>query len=85
MRSPELAAKITFSPSPGPLLARTRAFFDRAPSLSPDGSLISYSSRNSSRYYQLYVMNADGSNPYLVFPTIEDQDVFNQCWLNQTT
>ena len=58
---------------------------DIAPRWSPDGSLISYSSRSSTAHYQLYVMNADGSNPYLVFPTIADQDVFNQCWLRQTT
>ena len=56
-----------------------------APRWSPDGTLISYSSRSSAAHYQLYVMNADGSNPYLVFPTIADQDVFNQCWLNRTT
>ncbi|MEO8395837.1 MAG: hypothetical protein ABI700_22775, partial [Chloroflexota bacterium] len=50
---------------------------------SPDGRLISYSSRDSSGHYELYVMNADGSDPYMVFPTIENEDVFNQCWLNQ--
>ncbi len=50
---------------------------------SPDGRLISYSSRDSSGHYELYVMDADGSNPYMVFPTIENEDVFNQCWLNQ--
>ena len=55
------------------------------PRWSPDGSMISYSSRGAAAHYQLYVMNADGSNPYLVFPTLADEDVFNQCWLNSPT
>ncbi|MBI1257221.1 MAG: hypothetical protein GC204_07095 [Chloroflexi bacterium] len=52
------------------------------PRWSPDGSLISYSSRAPGEHFKLYVMDADGSHPYMVFPTIENEDVFNQCWLN---
>ena len=51
------------------------------PRWSPDGALISYSSRAPGEHFKLYVMDADGSHPYMIFPTIENEDVFNQCWL----
>ncbi len=63
----------------------TQLTFDNAqnadPRWSPDGSLISYSSLDASDHYQLYVMNADGSDPHLVFAAPHEQDAFNLCWL----
>jgi Tol biopolymer transport system component len=53
------------------------------PRWSPDGSLISFSARDPDEPYQLYVMSADGSAPYLVFLGLPEEDVFNRCWLNQ--
>jgi WD40 repeat protein len=51
------------------------------PRWSPDGTLISYSSRELGGQYSLYVMNADGSSPYMVFIKPDSQDAFNRCWL----
>ncbi|MBI1257222.1 MAG: hypothetical protein GC204_07100 [Chloroflexi bacterium] len=51
------------------------------PRWSPDGSLISYSSLDASEHYQLYVMNADGSDAHLVFAVPPGQDAYNLCWL----
>ena len=51
------------------------------PRWSPDGALISYSARATNGHYALYVMDADGSNPYLVFYDKNGDDVFNRCWL----
>ena len=51
------------------------------PRWSPDGSLISYSSLDASGHYQLYVMNADGSDAHLVFAVPHGQDAYNLCWL----
>jgi tricorn protease-like protein len=51
------------------------------PRWSPDGTLISYSSRGDNGHYALYVMNADGSRPYLVFYDPNQEEVLNRCWL----
>ncbi len=51
------------------------------PRWSPDGSLISYSELDLSGHFQLYVMNADGSDPYLVYAPPRGEDAFNLCWL----
>lgn len=51
------------------------------PHWSPDGALISYSAREPGGHFELFVMNADGSHPYLVFLASPNQDVFNRCWL----
>ena len=51
------------------------------PRWSPDGALISYSSLDVSGHYQLYVMNADGSDAHLVFAVPPGQDAYNFCWL----
>ncbi len=63
----------------------TQLTFDNAqnadPRWSPDGTMISYSALDGSDHYQLYVMNADGSDPHLVFAAPHDQDAFNLCWL----
>ena len=53
------------------------------PRWSPDASLISFSARESNGSYGLYVMNADGTAPYLVFLGLPGEDVFNRCWLDQ--
>ncbi len=52
------------------------------PRWSPDGSMISYSARDVDGYYQLYVMNADGSAPYLVVwnRVSSSRNMFNRCW-----
>jgi TolB protein len=52
------------------------------PRWSPDGTLISYSSREIGGQYALYVMNADGSSPYMVFIKPDSQDAYNRCWLS---
>lgn len=52
------------------------------PRWSPDGTLISYSSREIGGEYALYVMNADGSSPYMVFIKPDSQDAFNRCWFS---
>lgn len=51
------------------------------PRWSPDGSLISYSSRSASSTHQLYVIDRDGGIPYLVYGRLRGADVYNQCWL----
>ncbi len=56
--------------------------YNLRPQWSPDGSLISYSSEGDTQTAQLWAMNADGSNPYLVYWRLPDYDVYNQCWLS---
>ncbi|HVU11088.1 MAG TPA: DPP IV N-terminal domain-containing protein [Phototrophicaceae bacterium] len=51
------------------------------PRWSPDGSLISYSKLDLTGHFQLYVMNADGSDPYLVYAPPRGEDALNLCWL----
>jgi len=55
------------------------------PRWSPDGSLISYSSLDASGHYQLYVMNADGSDAHLVLAVPPGEDAYNVCWLAAQT
>jgi len=58
-------------------------FYDESPSWSPDGAQIEYQhgSMNQERPWDVWVMNADGSNPHLFMTTIST----NQCmWVNWT-
>ncbi len=55
------------------------------PRWSPDGTRISYSSSPvDGGYFQLYVMDADGRNPYLVYWRLPDYNVYNECWLHSS-
>ncbi len=52
------------------------------PKWSPDGSMISFSSDREGLGFQVYVMNANGTNPSRVTGGIFDNsDNFNKCWL----
>ncbi len=52
------------------------------PKWSPDGSIISFSSDREGLGFQVYVMNADGTNPYRVTTShFDNSDNFNKCWL----
>ena len=76
----------TIQPDGSDLTRLTEAHQQNAnPRWSPDGSLISYSSLDASGHYQLYVMNADGSDAHLVFAVPPGQDAYNLCWLPAQT
>ncbi len=55
---------------------------NRYPKWSPDGNLISFSSDRDNGKFQVYVIDADGSNPRRVTnEPFSDVDNFNMCWL----
>ena len=56
------------------------------PKWSPDGTLITFSSDRIGETYQVYIMEADGRNPYRISPDYLDVfDNYNRCWLTSQT
>ncbi len=53
---------------------------ETSPRWSPDGSLISFTSDRDNGNWNIYVMNADGSNPRRVTSDTRGALDFNQCW-----